>query len=293
MSTLNDPLPSPAGLSDYLSAQAGNENQALIDVAIASTDLTPLAPGTIHAVAVPYGGRVEVIDLDKDEYRDHPRRKTGRYTVRTAESLLEYLHKHALEHTELWSDVDSASITAVIDAHQGAGDPAGWEGHRVTLQLLHSDEWTLWTGIDGKLLPQIEFAEFIEQRTIDFVAPEGATILELAQSFQATRGGRFESSQRLTSGETTLVYKDDVSATAGKSGQIAIPDVVDLALRPFHGHEAFKVRARFRYRLDGGALRLGFALERPRDVVQAAFDSVVDVVANSTEAPIFTGTAPR
>lgn len=293
MTTHNDAPLAPAGLDAYLSAQAGNENQALIDVAIASTDLTPLEPGTIHAVAVPQGGRVEVIDLDKDEYRDHPRRKTGRYTVRTAESLLEYLHKHALEHTELWSDVDSASITAVIDAHQGAGEPAGWEDHRATLQLLHSDEWKLWTGIDGKLLPQIEFAEFIEQRTVDFVAPDGATILELAQSFQATRGGRFESSQRLTSGETTLVYKDDVSATAGKSGQIAIPDVVDLALRPFHGHEAFKVRARFRYRLDGGALRLGFALERPRDVVQAAFDSVVDVVAKSTAAPIFTGTAPR
>lgn len=288
-----DPLPAPAGLNDYLSASAGNETQAVIDVAVASAELTPLAPGSIHAIAVPAGGRVEVIDLDKDEYREHPRRIEGRYTLRTAESLLEYLHKHALPETELWADVDSASVTAVIDAHRGAGEPAGWSAHRATLQLLHSDEWKLWTGIDGKLLPQIEFAEFIEQRTIDFVSPDGATILELAQSFQATRGGRFESSQRLTSGATTLVYKDDVSATAGKSGQIAIPDVVDLALRPFHGHEAFKVRARFRYRLDGGALRLGFALERPRDVVQAAFDSVVDVVANSTEAPIYIGTAPR
>lgn len=277
--------------NELLHATCG-ENQAIIDVALAAAGPAPLEPGTINAIPVPAGGRVEVIDLDKDEYREHPRRTEGRFTVRTAESLISYLAKHALPETELWADVDNAAITAVVDAHRGADEPAGWQAHRAVLQLQHSDEWKLWTGIDGKLQRQLEFAEFIEQRTIDFVTPDGATILELAQSFQATRSGRFESSKRLSSGETSLIYKDDVSATAGKSGQIDIPDVVDLALRPFQGHEAFKVRARFRYRLDSGQLLLGFALERPRDVLQAAFDSVVETVALGHSAPIYIGPAP-
>lgn len=288
-----DPRLTGGAVESYLAATAANENQALIDVAVASTDLTPLEPGTIHAVAVPAGGRVELIDLDKDEYRATPRRTEGRYTVRTAESLLTYLDKHALPETELWADIDSSSITAVIDAHRGADEAPGWQAHRATLQLQLTDEWKLWTGIDGKLQRQVEFAEFIEQRTVDFVTPDGATILELAQSFQATRSGRFESSKRLASGETSLIYKDEVSATAGRSGQIDIPDVVELALAPFVGHDRFRVTARFRFRLDGGALLLGFALERPRDVLQAAFNSVVETVNVNQSAPIYIGPAPR
>jgi len=268
--------------------------RAIIDIAAASVGPVELEPGSIHVVTVPAGAKAELIDLDRDVYRAHPRRPTGLFTVRTAQSLIDYVTKHGMDETEAWADVDGIRLTAVINAHQGYDLPAGWGDHQAVLQLQHSDEWTRWTSIDGDLVPQTEFAEFIEQRTVDFFEPAGADILELAQSFQASRSGRFESSQRLTSGETTLVWKDDVAATAGRSGQIAIPDVVELVLRPFTGADAFKVRARFRYRISDGRLLLGFALERPADVIATAFDDVVEKVREGLpNVPVYLGPQPR
>lgn len=266
--------------------------EAVIDLAVASAGPHELTDGQVYAVAVPAGARVEVIDRDLDLYRDHPRRAQGTFTVRTSASLIDYLDKHALTQTEMWADLDRSRITAIIDAHEGASLPAGWSGHRIALQLQHTPAWTAWTGIDGRMLAQVDFAEFIEQRTVDFVTPAGADVLELAQSFQAARTGRFESSQRLSSGETNLVWKEDVAATAGKSGQIAIPDVLELALIPFEGCTAYKVRARLRYRMTNGTLTLGVALERPEDVLRDAFDQVVADVDANTTARIYAGPAP-
>ena len=265
---------------------------AVIDLATAAAGPHELVDGQVYAVTVPAGASVTVIDRDLDQYRDHPRRATGRFTVRTVASLVAYLEKHSLPETELWANQDTVSVQAVINAHQGTDSDAGWSDHRVTLQLKKTPAWLAWEGISGKLMSQVDFAEFIEQRTVDFTSPAGADVLELAQSFQAAKSGRFESSQRLSSGETTLVYVEDVTAAAGKKGNIAIPDIIELALIPFEGGDAYKVRARFRYRLDGGRLLLGVVLERPEDVLKDAFDQVVATIDASTQHPIFAGLTP-
>ena len=266
---------------------------AIVDLATAAVGPAELEPGKVHVVAVPAGAAAHVIDLDTDVYREHPRRTEGTFTVRTSDSLIEYLNKHVLPETELWADIDQPSVTAVIDAHRGTGMAAGWGKHRVVLALRLTDAWKAWAAIDGKLLPQTEFAEFIEQRTIDFIHPASADVLELAQSFQATKAGRFETSQRLASGETNLIWKEDLQATAGKSGQLTIPDDLDLALIPFEGGPGYRIRARLRYRIDSGALRLGVVLERPNDVLREAFAGVVDAIDEDTNAPIYAGPAPR
>lgn len=48
-------------------------------------------------------------------------------------------------------------------------------------------------------------------------------------------------------------------------------------------------RARFRYRINDGSLWLGIALDRPRDVLRAAFDGVCTDVAAATSLPIWQG----
>lgn len=285
----DDTLGSPVALSEIPDRGAVD---AVIDLATSAAGPNALEEGQVYAVAVPAGATVQIVDRDLDAYRDHPRQTKGRFTVRTADSLAAYLSKHELPQSELWADLETSRITAVIDAHQGADQPAGWAQHRAVLQLVHTPAWLAWAGINGKLLPQVEFSEFIEQRTIDFVDPAGADVLELAQSFQAARAGRFESSQRLNSGETNLVWKEDVQATAGKSGNIAIPDVLELALIPYEGGAAYRVRARLRYRLNNGALALGVVLERPEDVLRDAFDEVVSTLVGHTAAPIYAGAAP-
>lgn len=284
---------------------------AVIATAALAAEPMEVEPGRVYTVASPAGTSVQVVDRDLDKYRDRPRRKAGQATVLDAESFIAYVTKHGIDsETEIWANPKHGNITAVINAHTASPDQAGWGDHRCVLALQQTPAWQTWVGRDGQLFEQADFAELVEQRLIDFVGnhpsipgevfPSGAEMLELAQHFQATRSARFERSQRLKSGQTSLGYVENIEASAGTKGQLTVPDFFALALQPFEGSKGFLVRARFRYRLTGSQLRVGYVLERPEDIERQAFDASLATVSGQlcdggvfNDVPLLTGTAPQ
>jgi len=280
------------------------DTQAIIDVAKEAADPSPLGDdGRFFTVVTPEGGDLHIVDLEDhlDKYRDRPRRKTGTVNVHDAPAFIAYLSKHALPETEVWADLANQALVAVINAHEGIDEladaitqtiegPAGWGDHRAQLALRKTPAWVAWAKYDKQFLTQTTFAEHVEERLPDFAAPAGADMLELAQSFKAHSKVNFESSRRLKSGETTLEYREETEATAGKKGTIAIPDVFTLGIAPFDGTQGYKVNARFRYRITDGTLSLGYVLERPEDILRAAFDDIVTAVDGGITASIWHGT---
>ncbi|MFB7228481.1 DUF2303 family protein [Streptomyces fimicarius] len=265
--------------------------QAIIDVAQAAVAPQALEPGKVHVVALGRG-QFQQIDLTGPQHTGIPARKSGTTVVRDVDSFLEYFDKHGDNYSEVYADVESRTITAVLDAH--TAHDARWSGHRLELRLRATSAWKAWMGSDNELMSQAMFAEFIEDNLVDLVEPNAATMLELAQSFEATTSAEFQSSQRLDSGQRRFSFVEDVQAKAGAKGDIVIPATLTLALRPFEGCEAYKVTARFRYRLDRqkGELRLGFKIERPEDTLAAAFEDIRTLVDNgiSEEIAVLNGT---
>lgn len=270
--------------------------QSAIDAGIATAKPLELVEGKDYAVVVPAGGTVERVDNDLDIYRERPRRKTGVVTVRDAASFTAYVAKHGIEDTELWADPVSYGLIGVINAHgdsDAAGNEEGWAGwgdHRVVLKLAKTRAWTAWEKLDGQLLDQVTFAEHLEQRLADIVEPAGADMLEIAQTFTAKRNIQFDSSQRLASGQTQLRYHEEIEAKAGTKGGLAVPEAFKLGLVPFEGCEGYAVIARLRHRIHDGALRIGYVLDRPEDILRAAFDDIVKAVDDGTTQTVFMGT---
>lgn len=260
-------MPTYPPVSTTLEAKADGV-QAVIDTAIRSAHPTELEPGKVYSL-VTSDGRYHKVDLTGSEYRDTPARKCGTTTVRDVDSFLAYWGKHSSGSSEVYADVERRTVTAVLDAH--SENSANWGGHRLVLSLRHTTAWRAWTGINGQLMPQTEFAEFIEDNLADIAEPEGAAMLEIAQSFEATTKAEFQSSQRLASGERKFAYVEDTEARAGQRGELTIPATIKLGLRPFEGTEPYALVARFRYRLDKNQLRLGIRLDRPEDILTAAF----------------------
>lgn len=268
------------------------EAAVVAQLAGAATQPHPIVRGELYAVRNDEG---YLITVDTEEYAQRPHRKRGTVTASDAAAFAAYVKKHGLAQTEVWSNPPTASLVAVINAHMGTTgdgveDYAGWGDHRVQLRLTTTPAWTAWASHDRKLLGQVDFAEHVEDRLIDFVTPDGATMLELAQTFNAKRSVKFESSRRLKSGETQLVYKEDETAAAGRKGDIDIPDTFELALRPYEGCAPYRVPARLRYRIVDGQLRLGYVLERPDEIQRAAFDDIVNAVHAEIDQPIWNGT---
>lgn len=275
------------------------EAHDIITAAQDAVDPTEIAPG-LHLIAG-RDGLVHTIDsrhlLQDPRALYHPRRKVGSGRVGQVGALVEYLTKHGLPETELWGSRDHGTIHAVINAHSGHlsdGEPvlshdddgqtgrAGWGDHTITLALRHSDDWTDWTESDGKMLPQVEFAEFLEDHQPNLGRPTAAEMLELAQTFRSTSNVEFNSSKRMASGETTLAYAETVDAKAGKKGDLAIPDTIAIAMPVYDQGKVYPLTARLRYRINGGNLLLGYKLDRPKDVLQIAFDEVVAQVESET-----------
>jgi uncharacterized protein YfdQ (DUF2303 family) len=174
----------------------------------------------------------------------------------------------------VYADAQRLQVTAVLDAHEPTA--ARWGGHWLVLELRKTLEWIAWMQHHGQLMSQDAFAEHLEDHSAEIVSPPAAEMLEVAQSIQATTKCDFKSGTRLKSGERQLEYTETVAAKAGQRGQLTIPDTFEIGLVPFEGSAPYRVTARFRYRISGeGQLRLGYRLDRPENVLRAAFDDVL------------------
>lgn len=260
------------------------ENDSVIEAAIAQVEPDELEDGSIYGYKLP--DRVHIVDLDSDVYaarRERPRRKTGTVVVRDIASFAQYYAKHADADSEIYTDLDGGTITAVLNAHQDLGDAPRWEDHRLLLQLTHTKPWQRWTEKDRQVLPQLTFAEFLEDNLADIASDPvpAAQMLEIATTFQAKTRVNYSSGTVLTSGSILLRYEETSDASGGAKGDIAVPKVFAVGLAPFDDVEPYRIEARLRHRIEGSALKLCFILDRPEDVVR---DAVKTVVAKVEEA---------
>lgn len=196
----------------------------------------------IQPVSIPSGagGCVAVINNELvDLYPFSPKRPDRkRVTVNlySVESFIEYVNEHKSEHTRIFASLAEApyTMTAAIDYHETTptGQPE-FITHLAVLTLRTTDEWNRWRGSDKKAFGQVEFAEFIEENSLDIVEPESAKMMETVLSLQAANDVRWKSAARLDNGAVHLEFHDDAKAMAGKDGSMEIPEMIKLNLAVF------------------------------------------------------------
>lgn len=277
-------------MTDYTSAElvsTGGDTQAIAALAQQALAAKEVEAGGIYLVATA-SGDVREFDLTGSRYTGRLDRKTGTTVVRDAASFLTYYAKHKDDASEVYSDVEKLSVTAVLDAH--SADEPGFGEHRLTLALRRTKAWQEWLALDGQLVDQDRFANFLEDQLPYLENPDAATMLEIAQSIKATTKAEFQSSSRLQSGERRFVFTEDTTAKAGSKGDLQIPETFVIAVPPFEGASPYRMNARFKYRLGGGHLHLGFKLEQPEERAKAAFADVLAAIAEGIDTPVLNGT---
>lgn len=259
--------------------------------------LTDVAEGDIEVRAWVLHNTQNVHLQSLEPYQHAPTRARGQASTSEPDAFVAYVRRLASEATTVWVDQASFTappvVTAVLNDHTEAIAP-GWRDHRVSLNLRSTPLWAHWVGRDGKLTGQLEFAEHVEDGLAAVAQPDAATLLEIAQTFDANRKVQFRSATRITNGEIQMRWDEDTQATAGRSGSVEIPDRIVLMLEPWPGAgAAYEVQARLRYRLREGQLTIGYRLDRIDEVMRHA---VADLRAYLTELlsdyPVLAGQAP-
>lgn len=225
-----------------------------------------------------------------------PTRKRGTTTLNDAESFIAVVKDQSDDNTRLFSTINPPTFTAVFNHHAAA---AGWGDHRAKYDAPLSPEWKAWTGIDAKKLNQLDMAQFLETNMVDVVyiatapgepgSPDGATLLEICRTLEATKKVNFKSSVRLPNGSAEFTYDEEVNGTAVK-GTMTIPEQFSIGVPVFENGEKYRQDVRFRYRIqDGGQLVIWLELIRPHKVIEDAVKQLRAHIAEETGLQVLNG----
>jgi len=232
-----------------------------------------------NAVYLPKAAEGRIEDLQR--FLPTPRRKAGTITVFDAASF----NAMVAENTDAGPatvyvdrDVNSPAIIAVLNDHGLEAGP-GWRDFRVQIEFRQTPQWKKWRAMDGKMVGQAEFAEFIEDNIADIAEPVGAEMLEIVTYLQATRTTDFKSGVRLSNGNVQFVNIENTEARVG-AGRVEVPEQFKLAITPFQGLPLFAVPAKFRYRLNDGKLTMGLKLERIENLMNQVLNETVSQITS-------------
>lgn len=248
----------------------------------------------ISRVAYPPGW--QITQFDDEQYRGTPIRKRAAVRLIEIASFIDYIKRHgSLATSTTWCEVNysagKVSFTAILnDNGETEGEPA-WRDHTARFKPEFSEEWTSWNKLNKEPLSQAAFAAFIEENLKDIVSvdgsPSGGQMLEMALSFEANQDMKFKSAIRLQSGGVNMsfIQTDDAQTIA----QMQMFDRFTLGMPVFWGGDAYQVDARLRYRQREGRLTFYYELIRQDKVLEAATQTIIKTIRETTGNPFFFG----
>ena len=248
-----------------------NNAQSIIDAA--QQIGKPFALGNVPAVLIPEGMKLETFpDLEKTEPKT-PQLLKQAVVLEDADSFIAYYNRFADNASTIFAETETGRFTAIFDYHQNPDAPRHGT-HRASYTCPKTKEWGAWFTNSGKAMEQLDFGLFIEQNIDEIVEPSGAAMLEIALSLKSKNNIDFSRAQRLDNGQVQFFYTEQISSSAGASGQMEIPEEIKLGLKPFLASETYEARAKFRYRIKDGNLIMWYDLVRPHKIIESAFADV-------------------
>lgn len=259
----------------------------------------------IPVAIVPRGKEVKSIKALADQYRTAPERIAGTARLDALDSFIAHVLRFKGEATAIFAKGHpNPSLTVVYDYH--AKDAPAFGVHRASFAFPLSKEWKAWTEKDGKLFSQADFAAWMEEHAAEVVGPDNAAaakealeridlrvatpgeVLTLSRGLEVRVQSTVAETQRLQTGETRIVYENEVKGAKGEA--LNVPGGFIVAVPIFDGDvEAQAVPVRLRLRAQNGVITWGIALLGADDVLRAAVDEAVARVADATGVPVFRG----
>lgn len=266
-----------------LKYQEITEAEKIAALAVSGVSIREAEIGAIPFVVIPKD--YAVADLESMLYQ--PRRFKGTTTVRDADSFAQVVRWHKDNDSVLY--MKENQFACVFNDH---GEAPGWGDFVCVYECPESREWTNWTNKSGIPMKQAEFVNFIESNLPDIVAPDAASLLEVAKKFEVKKTVKFSSDIRLDNGQRQLEYVEEVQGSSQK-GQMKVPSSLVLGLPVHESGPLYQVDAHLRYRMDDGRLSIWFELIRPHKIIEDAMAQLRKKIEEDTGMKAINGWRQR
>lgn len=222
-----------------------------------------------------------------------PKIITQAVQLQTVSAMISYLNRFKNPDSLVFADISQNRVLGVIDYHTGSSTEATvpqakHTRHTAGLTIPYSLEWQTWGSQDGRLMSHVDFANFLEENSMDIV-PLGVlkdsrgeivedaptTILELCRELQVK--GSYGASSDVRNGDYAKIEMqrgDDVSTKR----DISLPVSIGLSIPVYFGEQSIYVNAFLRRKIDNGSLKLGYKLMRPEQARQDEFKRIVSEI---------------
>lgn len=228
------------------------EAQIVRDLAVASVE--PRTPSLLGVNETPFVIVPAGATLQSLEHLLPPRRK-ARASFDEVGSFIDYVNTYKSEGTRVFAQLSSGTFNASLDYLLAAPSTEGSRfDHGASLSLTLTEEAKRWLGLNGKVIPQLAFAEFLEDNHHFVTVPDGARMLEIALTLEATQGYQFKSAQRLQNGDQEIKWVEKTEGKAGKDGDLEIPAAFTVVFPLYEGGEFIELVAKLRYRVKDAAV---------------------------------------
>jgi uncharacterized protein YfdQ (DUF2303 family) len=257
--------------------------------AIAGIGPQAVPKGNVPYVLVPSGYTAKPMpELVYNEHSATPERIKQSVTVLDTASFINYHGLFADPNSRVFADEAGLKIVGVLDYHAaGEGSPR-WGSHKVTLALRQSEEWKVWLGQNNRAMTQQQFAEYLEQNSIDVIKPSPANMMEIANDLQATTEVEFAAGNRQQDGQVRFKYVETTKTTTG-AGKLDVPERFTISIPPFVGSDPVPMDALLRFRVKEGKLTFHFTLVRPEAVLRTAFQEAVAIICMELKITVIAG----
>jgi uncharacterized protein YfdQ (DUF2303 family) len=235
-----------------------------------------------------------------EEYHKRPLQKSGEKVFREVKSFNSYVLKHFVDgETVISADRAEAIFNCVFDDHSKIEPGRG--NFMASLVLSFSDQWESWSGKNKEYFSQSDFAEFLEDNRVDFMAMDdgenknlsAVELIGLVEQLQSTRKCSFSSKINRVDGSVQFAFQNGEKS---EKGNISIPERMTLAIPVYDGGDIFAVEIRLRHRIntESGGLKFFYVIDQMERIEKKAFDKMRDRVSNgsngSTEDLVYPGT---
>lgn len=250
--------------------------------------------------AVPYAIVPNDYSLESlEQYLPAPTTIKQSLTAETVESFAAYFNDFKGPESRVFASQEQGIVKGSLDYHgapvtvaiTGEGEPGSSMElevqpshcrHWIRYVPLKSIEWDRWTSADGKLVSQIDLAQFLEENLVDIVTPPGAEVLEVARELQAKRKVDFVSGQSLQDGGVRIEYVDETTEAKTKGG-LDVPEFFKIGIPVYFDGPKYEVQVFLRWRIIDQKLKFMLQMHRRQLIEQDAFQDIVAKVASLTD----------
>lgn len=241
-------------------------------------------PGEAPFVVIPQGAKVESLS-----HLMPPRRKAAPAFDEVG-SFIDYINKFKRGETRIFADKSKGVFSAAIDYLEVAPATTGSRfEHAAKLTLTLTEEAKRWLKLNGQVLSQIAFAEFLEDNHHFVHVPDGARMLEIALTLEATQGFSFKSAQRLQNGDQEIKWVEKTEGKAGKDGELEIPAGFTVVFPLYEGGEFIELEAKLRYRVKDAAVVFAVTYPDYEKKQRAYVQQIVEKIEKETGVAIWSG----